>query len=52
VRYLYGGVTNYKACEERAAQYIRSYFDKDFLVIPPFESWEFELYPVSSKYGK
>lgn len=42
-----GSVTNYKYCEQRAAQYVRSYFDKDYVVLPPFALWECELYPVS-----
>ena len=42
-----GSVINYKYCEQRAAQYIRSYFDSDYKVEPPFEYWETELYPVS-----
>ena len=42
-----GGVLNYTYCEHRAAQYIRRYFDSDYIVEPPFESWETELYAVS-----
>jgi len=44
-----GNVLNYKYSENRAAQYIRSYFDKNFTVVPPFETWECELYPVSKE---
>lgn len=44
-----GNVLNYKYAEKRAAQYIRSYFDKDFTVELPFESWEVELHPVSKE---
>lgn len=44
-----GNVLNYKYCECRAAQYIRSYFDDDYIVEPPFETWEVELYPVSKE---
>ena len=44
-----GNVLNYKYSENRAAQYIREYFDKDFKVVPPFEDWEVELYPVSKE---
>lgn len=44
-----GNVLNYKYSEKRAAQYIRSYFDKNYTVEPPFESWEIELYPVSKE---
>ncbi|MCI9472464.1 MAG: hypothetical protein HFF31_00510 [Flavonifractor sp.] len=39
-----GSVTNYKYCEHRAAQSIRSYFDPDYTVEPPFAGWEVELY--------
>lgn len=42
-----GSVINYKECEDRAAQCIRSYFDRNYEVMPPFEDWELELYPVS-----
>ena len=41
------GVTNYKHAEFRAAQYIRSYFDSSYEVIPKFEEWEIEASPVS-----
>lgn len=43
------GVTNYKQAEYRAAQYIRSYYDAAYVVEPPFEQWEMEGDPVSSK---
>ena len=39
-----GDVTNYRYCERRAAQYIRCYFDPGYVVEPPFEPWELELY--------
>lgn len=42
-----GNVLNYKYCENRAAQYIRRYFDSSYTVEPPFEKWEIELQPVS-----
>ncbi len=42
-----GNVTNYKQAEFRAAQHIRAYFDKDYVVVPAFEYWETELYLVS-----
>ena len=42
-----GNVLNYKYCENRAAQFIRSYFDSEYKVTPAFEYWETELYPVS-----
>ncbi len=41
-----GNVLNYRYCENRAAQYIRRYFDSVFAVDPPFEEWEIELHPV------
>lgn len=45
-----GNVINYKHCERRAAQYIRSYFDSVYKVDPPFEYWETELYAVSKEF--
>lgn len=42
-----GNVLNYKYSENRAAQYIRSYFDGDYKVSPPFEDWECGLYAVN-----
>ena len=45
-----GNVLNYKYCENRAAQYIRDYFDSEYKVEPPFESWEIELHPVSKDF--
>lgn len=42
------GVTNYKHAELRAAQYVWSYFDPQYIVEPPFEAWETEGGPVSS----
>lgn len=39
-----GKVLNYRYCENRAAQYIRSYFDREYKVEPPLENWEVELY--------
>ncbi len=42
-----GSVTNYKYSELRAAQYVRCYFDKNYVVVPDFENWEYELEPVS-----
>lgn len=35
---------NAKYAEYRAAQYIRSYCDPNYVVTPPFEVWEQELY--------
>jgi acyl-[acyl carrier protein]--UDP-N-acetylglucosamine O-acyltransferase len=39
-----GNVINAKYAEKRAAQYIRSYFDRAYKVEPPFEDWETELH--------
>jgi hypothetical protein len=36
--------TNAKYAEYRAAQYIRSYCDRTYMVDPPFEDWEVELF--------
>ena len=44
-----GNVLNYQYCENRAAQYIRRYFDSTYSVEPPFEGWEMELHPVSEE---
>lgn len=44
-----GNVTNYKQAEFRAAQYIRAYFDKAYVVVPAFENEETELHPVSKR---
>lgn len=41
------GVLNYEYSEQRAAQYIRRYFEPDYQVDPPFETWEIELHAVS-----
>lgn len=38
-----GKVTNYVRAEWRASQYIRSYCDQDYQIVPPFEDWEMEL---------
>ena len=45
-----GNVLNYKHSEKRAAQYIRSYFDREYTVEPPCEYWECELQPVSKSF--
>ena len=42
-----GSVVNYKYCENRAAQYIRRYFVRNYEIVPPIEPWEYELHPVS-----
>lgn len=44
-----GNVLNYKYCENRAARYVRRYFDSSYTVEPPFERWEVELQPVSKE---
>ena len=38
-----GSVVNYKYCENRAAQYIRRYFDRNYEIVPPIEPWEYDL---------
>jgi hypothetical protein len=38
-----GTVTNESAAMRRAAQYLRSYLDPNYVVEPPFEGWEVEL---------
>ncbi|KYF51065.1 hypothetical protein BE08_22745 [Sorangium cellulosum] len=39
-----GDPLNAKYAEHRAAQYIRSYCDPEYVVSPPFEAWEQELH--------
>jgi hypothetical protein len=39
-----GKVLNSGHPEKRAAQYIRTWFDREYVVEPPFEPWETELY--------
>lgn len=39
-----GTVTNARQAEVRAAQYIRAYCDQAYVVDPPFQAWELELY--------
>jgi len=39
-----GLAVNAKYAEYRAAQYIRSYCDPAYVVNPPFEGWEVELF--------
>lgn len=39
-----GNVLNSGYPEKLAAQYIKSFFDQDYKVEPPFESWETELH--------
>ena len=40
----HGNVLNAKHAEHRAAQYIRSYVDRDYSVTPPFDDWEVHLH--------
>lgn len=44
-----GNVLNAKYAEKRAAQFIRSYVDKDYVVEPPLEGWEVALYSSESR---
>jgi len=44
-----GLVLNAKYAEKRAAQYIRSYVDSNYEVVPPFENWEVTLHPPPPK---
>lgn len=39
-----GNVLNAKLAERRAAQWLRSYIDPTFEVVPPFEDWEVALH--------
>lgn len=39
-----GAPTNAKYAEYRAAQYMRAYCDPEYVVDPPFEDWEVELF--------
>jgi hypothetical protein len=39
-----GRPTNDGWATRRAAQWIRGYLDQDYVVEPPFEDWEVELY--------
>lgn len=41
-----GRVLNYKYAEKRAAQYIRRWYEPDYTVEPPFETWETELHDI------
>lgn len=38
-----GSVLNAKYAERRAAQWLRSYIDRSYEIIPPLEAWECEL---------
>jgi hypothetical protein len=45
-----GTPINAQYAEKRAAQWVRSYVDKDYKVDPPFEDWEVALHmPVGDK---
>jgi hypothetical protein len=39
-----GRVTHAKAAEHQATQFIRSYIDPSYAVLPSFEDWEIALY--------
>lgn len=39
-----GSVINLRYAEKRATDYIRSYCDTSYLVLPIFEEWEIELH--------
>ena len=39
-----GKVLNAAHCHKRIAQYIRTWFDRNYIVEPPFEDWETELH--------
>ena len=39
-----GNVLNAKYAERRAAQWLRSYIEPAYSVVPPFEDWEVHLY--------
>lgn len=39
-----GHVLNLKYAEERATNYLRSYCEPDYVIIPPLEDWETCLY--------
>jgi hypothetical protein len=39
-----GTVLNDRQAQQRAAQYIRSYCEPSYVVEPPFEVWELELF--------
>ena len=49
----HGNVINAKNAERRAAQWLRSYIDPEYVVLPPFEDWEIALHapPPSSDPG-
>ena len=44
-----GNVLNEKYAEQRAAQWLRSYIDREYRVEPPLEPWEGTLYSSGSR---
>lgn len=50
-----GLVINAKYAEKRATDYLRWYFDRSFVVDPPYEDWEIELHdppPLTDRKSK
>jgi hypothetical protein len=43
-----GKVLNAKYAEKRATDYLRSYFDLNYNVMPPYEDWELALHKAPS----
>ncbi|OCG24226.1 hypothetical protein A9G11_03870 [Gilliamella sp. wkB108] len=39
-----GEVLNAPYAEKRATDFLRYYFDNDYVIDPPYEDWELELY--------
>jgi len=39
-----GDVLNFTYAQKRATDYLKSYYDQSYVVAPPFENWEMELY--------
>ncbi|MFI3230764.1 MAG: hypothetical protein R3Y29_04345 [bacterium] len=39
-----GDIVNFKYAEQRAAQYIKRYFEKEYIIEPSLDYWEVELY--------
>ena len=39
-----GNVLNAKYAEKRSTEFLRSYLDPNYEVIPPFEDWEMALH--------
>lgn len=44
-----GKVLNYKYCENRAVEYIKSYHNPNFIMTPKLEQRETDLHPVSEE---